>query len=65
MTATCLSESDHLLAKSLGNDVLQSDERSAADEQDIGRVDLDVLLLRVFTSSLRRDVGYGPFEHLE
>ena len=45
--------------------LLEPDERAAADEQDVGRVHLDVLLLGVLAAALRRDVGDGPFEHLQ
>ena len=41
------------------------DERSAADEQDVRRVHLDVLLLGMLAAALRRHVGHGAFEHLE
>ena len=41
------------------------DERAAADEQDVGRVHLDVLLLGMLAAALGRDVGHGPLEHLQ
>src|SRR5207302_10970075 len=37
----------------------------AADEEDVGRINLDVLLLGVFAAALRRDVADRSFEHLE
>jgi hypothetical protein len=47
------------------DDVLEPDERAAADEEDVRRVDLDVLLLGVLAAALRRHVGDGALEHLE
>src|SRR5690606_3261679 len=47
------------------DDLLEPDKASAADEQDLARVHLDVLLLRVLAAPLRRDVGDSAFEHLQ
>ena len=44
---------------------LEPGEGAAADEQDVGRVHLDVLLLGMLAAALRRDVGHGAFEHLQ
>ena len=59
------AEADRLAADPAGDDVVEADERPAADEQDVGRVHLDVLLLGVLAAPLRRDVGDRPFEHLQ
>ena len=59
------AEADRLAADPAGDDVVEADERPAADEQDVGRVHLDVLLLGVLAPPLGRDVGDGPFEHLQ
>src|SRR5207237_6315054 len=59
------AEADRLAADAPGNDVVQPDEGAAADEQDVGRIDLDVLLLGVLAAALRRHVADGPFEHLQ
>ena len=59
------AEADHLPAQPLADDLLEADERAAADEQDVGRVDLEVLLLGVLAPPLRRHVGDGPLEQLE
>ena len=40
-------------------------ERAAADEENVRRIDLDELLLRVFASALRRDRGDRPFQDLQ
>ena len=59
------AEADHLPAQPLADDLLEADERPAADEQDVGRVDLEVLLLGVLAAPLGRDVGDGPLEQLQ
>ena len=41
------------------------DERAAADEQDVRRVDLEELLVRVLAAALRRHVGDRAFEDLQ
>ena len=40
-------------------------KRAAADEQDVRRVHLDVLLLGVLAAALGGDVGDRPLEHLQ
>jgi len=45
--------------------LLQALERAAADEQDVLGVHLDVLLLRVLSSALRRDVRDRAFEDFQ
>ena len=59
------AEADRLAADAAGDDVVEPDERPAADEQDVGRVHLDVLLLGMLAAPLRRNVGDRPFEHLQ
>ena len=44
---------------------LQAVERAAADEQDVGRVDLQEILVRVLAPALRRHAGHRAFDHLE
>ena len=60
-----LAEADGPLAQPLADDVVEADERAAADEQDVRGVHLDVLLLGMLAAALRRDVGDGAFEHLQ
>ena len=48
------AEADQLLADAVLDDVLEAGERAAADEQDVGRVDLQELLLRVLAAALGR-----------
>src|SRR5439155_13949313 len=59
------AEAEAVLADAAGDDIFQSDERSAANEKNVRRVDLDVLLLGMLAAALRRDVTDGAFEHLE
>src|SRR5437016_3273035 len=59
------AETHCLAAEALANDVLDADERSATDEEDIGRIHLDILLLRVLAASLGRHVGDRAFEHFQ
>src|SRR5207248_1665521 len=63
--ALLAAEAEAVLAGAAGDDVLQPDEGAAADEEDVGRIDLDVLLLGMLAAALRRDVADGAFQHLE
>src|SRR6185437_2655234 len=47
------------------DDLLEPIERAATDEQDVLGVDLDVFLLRVLASALRRNGSDGALENLE
>ena len=47
------------------DDVGQPFERAAADKQDVGGVELHILLLRVLAPALRRHVGDGALQDLE
>ena len=60
-----ISETDLPFAEPAVDDVFESVERAAANEQDVARVDLDVLLLGVLASSLRGYRRDGAFEDLE
>src|SRR5258706_1574715 len=59
------AEADLALAQAFSDDVFEADERAAADEEDLRGVHLDVLLLGVFASALRGDVGDRAFEHFQ
>ena len=55
-------------ARSLGavfDDLLQSGKRTAADEQDVGCIDLQEVLVRVLTPALWRHAGHGAFDQLQ
>src|SRR5205823_2811779 len=45
--------------------VNSSNKRAAASKQDIGRIDADVFLLRVFAAALRRHVANGAFQNFQ
>src|SRR6266851_6431998 len=59
------SEPDRAAADSLLDNLLQPVESAAADEQDVGGVDLDEILVRVLAAALRRDVGDRALEDLQ
>src|SRR5690606_13262277 len=54
-----------ILAQPPADDVLHAFEGATADEQDVGRVDLDVLLVRVLPAALGRHVGDRALHDLE
>ncbi len=56
---------DHLAAKAFADDLVEADESTAADKENIGSIDLDVLLFGVLAAALGGDIGDGAFEHLE
>ena len=53
------AESQATLADPVGDDLLQAGERAGDDEQHVGGVDLDELLVRVLASALRGHRGLG------
>src|SRR5512143_1760543 len=58
-------ETHRLLRGAALDDAVQSHERPPADEEDVGRVDLDEVLLRMLAAPLRRHVGDRPLQELE
>src|SRR5467141_586643 len=60
-----LGEADLPPAGTRLDDLLEAVERPAADEQNVLRVDLDVLLLRVLAPALGRHARHRPLEDLE
>ena len=58
-------EAQHVLADTTLHHFVEIDERAAANEQHVGGVELDVLLLRMLAAALRRDVADGALENLE
>src|SRR4029077_7805103 len=57
-------EADAAALRAIEDDLLEPRERAAADEEDVARVDLQKLLLRVLASALRRDRGNGALDEL-
>src|SRR5690606_30754112 len=58
-------EADAAAADAVLDDALEPGERTAADEQDVRRVDLDELLVGVLAPPLRRHRGDGALEDLQ
>src|SRR5690606_18268851 len=59
------AEAEAALADARLDDLLETDERAAADEEDVGRVDLQEVLLGVLAPALRRHVGDRALDDLE
>jgi len=59
------AEADRGARSAAGNDLLQSSEGAADDEQDVGRVDLQELLLRMLAPALRRHGGDRALHDLQ
>ena len=59
------SEPEAPLPDALLDDLLEPDERAAADEEDVRRVDLQEVLLRVLAAALGRHVGDRALDDLE
>ncbi len=59
------AEADPLHADAPADDVLEADERAAADEQDVRGVDLQELLLRMLAAALGRHAGGRALDDLE
>ncbi len=58
-------EADPALADAALDQLVEAGEGPAADEEDVGRVDLDELLVRVLAPALRRHRGGGALQDLE
>ena len=56
---------ERLLAHAAVDHLVEADEGAAADEQDVGGVDLEELLVRVLAPALGRHVGHRAFEDLQ
>ena len=63
--ATLAPKPIDLPSQAVADDLLEARERAAADEQDVGRVDLQEFLLRMLAPALRRHRGGGAFHQLE
>src|SRR5438046_7972265 len=59
------TEADRAPPDPLLDDLLKSVERAAADEQDVGRVDLDEVLVGMLATALRRDIRHRALEDLQ
>src|ERR1044071_886631 len=54
-----------MFALALLNEAFQPHKSAAANKQDIPGIDPDVFLLRMFATSLRRDIAGGAFQNLQ
>jgi hypothetical protein len=59
------SEADRLQTDAPPDDLLETDEGTAADEEDVRGVDLEEFLLRVLAAALRRDGRRRTLDDLE
>src|SRR6185436_15600865 len=59
------TEADRLALQPVGDDLFEAGESAAADKQDIGRIYLQELLLRMLAAALRRDRSRGAFHQLQ
>ena len=58
-------EADSLLSKPFLDEFIDAHEGSSANEEDVSRVHLDVLLLGMLAAALGGDIGHDALEHLE
>src|SRR5208282_5297294 len=59
------AETQRLLADSAGDDLVETHESSATNEQDVRGVDRREFLVRMLAPALRRDVGDRAFQNLQ
>src|SRR5580658_5277693 len=59
------AETKRLLTNASADNLLETHERPAADEEDIRCVDGSEFLVRMLASALRRNVGDGSFQNLQ
>src|SRR3546814_7250884 len=59
------AEPNRLALQAIADDLFEARKRAAADEQDVGRVDLKEFLLRMLAAALRRNRGNRALHHLE
>src|SRR4029077_17665550 len=59
------AEAHRLLPDARLDDLLETFERAAADEEDVRRVDLNEVLVRVLAAALRRHVRDGSLKYFQ
>src|SRR5262249_33743739 len=64
-SANVRAEADAALADARLDHLVEAGERTAADEEDVRRVDLDELLVRMLATALRRDRRGRALEDLQ
>src|SRR5262249_23397573 len=60
-----MREPDGAGTRPAGNGLLKTDERSAADEQDVRGIDGRELLVWMLAPALRRHIGHSAFQNLQ
>ena len=58
-------KAERFVAKTLFDHLFEADERTAADKQDICRIELLKILLRMLAAAARRDICDRAFEYLQ
>src|SRR5271165_3785735 len=58
-------ESKNLVAQTPADNFFETDKGAAADKENFFRIDLDILLVRMFTPSLGRNVTAAAFQDFE
>ena len=56
------AEAHHFLADAFLNDFIETDECAAANEQNLLGINLDVFLMRMFASTLWRNIAGAAFQ---
>src|ERR1043165_7266897 len=59
------AESHHFLADAFLNNFIETDERAAANEKNFLRINLDVLLMRMFASTLWWNITCADFQNFQ
>src|SRR5690606_12964464 len=59
------AETDARLVGTVLDDLVEAVEGAAADEEDVGGIDLDEVLVRMLAPALRRHRGYRAFHQLQ
>ena len=58
-------ETERFVAETFFDDLFEADERSAADEQNVGRIELLKFLLRMLAAAAGRNIRDRAFENLQ
>src|ERR1043166_9829792 len=58
-------EPERLVAQATLYHFFETDERTAADEENVGSVDREEFLVRMFATTLWRNIGNSAFENLQ
>ena len=58
-------KTDGIAAHAFLHHVIEANEGSTTNEQDLARIDLDAVLIGMFAATLRRHIGHGALEHFQ